>query len=188
MRNIQSVNSSRFSIVELWMTFIFYFLLFSEFPHFSENVSFYSQKNSYLKRNWQIVTLFLDFFDQDIGTLGVTCQLVVILTARVGKWVVTLPSPEATKSQPMCLFWAHTLQVANFSSGTRSSFLPTETSHPLGLQLCLQPQPFASRTSKGPQIGGSHFKDWYLAPGSHLTGRLPPSNPQCLSPNFKATI
>ena len=63
MRNIQSVNSSRFSIVELWMTFIFYFLLFSEFPHFSENVSFYSQKNSYLKRNWQIVTLFLDFFD-----------------------------------------------------------------------------------------------------------------------------
>lgn len=89
------------------MTFVFYFLLLPERFYFSVNILFYNQKSSSLGRNWQVVTLSLDFFDEDSGTPGAFYKLALTLTGRVGKCVANMPSSEATETQ-LRVFSGHT--------------------------------------------------------------------------------
>lgn len=79
-------------------------------------------------------------------------------------------------------------QAASLSLWKQEPPLPTESSRPW-----LPAPPCTSVLSgpgpRGASACGSHFKAGHLAPGSRLTGRLPPSNPsvspKTLRPPFK---
>ena len=123
------------------MTFVFYFLLLPECFYFSVNILFYNQKSSSLGRNWQVVTLSLDFFDEDS-----VLQASIDSHWKGGEMRCEHAQLRGHRNPAACLLWAHMLSAAGFSSETRSSFLPTEIGRPLGLSSAfniglLHPEP-----------------------------------------------
>lgn len=158
------------------MTLIFFtFLLFSECLSFSENM-FYNQKNSYLGRSWQVVTLFLDFFDADSGTPGMIYSLALALTGSVRKWAVDMPSSEATTTQ-LCVSSGHTgcrLPAFPLEQGALlcqpKPAVPWVSALPLTSAPCLQNQ-------QGASDGWQPFQSWVFGSGFSSDWQAPSQQP-----------
>lgn len=110
---------------------------------------FYNQKNRYLGRNWQVVTLFLDCFDEDSGTPGVIYGLA--FTGSVRKWAVNMASSEATTTQ-LCVSSGHI--------GCRLLAFPLEQ----GALFC-QPKPAIPWVSALPSTSASCIQNQQGASG-----------------------
>lgn len=153
-----------------FLLFIFWIsLLFCE--NFEENT---------IKRNGQIVILFLDFLvlrhRNSWSDLPANWRFSPTRTVTLPSW--------GHKSQRMCLFGCICCRC-QLLLWARSS-LPTETSRSLGCQLCLQPPAFCIQNQprglslvaaiSKPDLFGFRFSsDW----------QAPPTNPRCLSPIFR---
>ena len=149
----------------LFFSFTFYYFLN---VWFSANISFHNQKNSSLGKVDRLWPFPPDSFWTRPAERGLS-----------GQWQergVNVPNSEASTARPCVSAGRRGRRLPACPSGSRSLLCQPKAAAP-GSRLRLAPRSSPGRDPRGASACGSHFKAGHLAPGSRLTGRLPPSNP-----------